>query len=166
VSYNFKQFSNNIKYGDLILFIIRSWSGFGDELGWAAAWLLRATNETTYKTDFDKHWAEFNLSNRPEQFSWDDKRAGLQVLMAKISGDEKYKTATQAYCDWVVNDAPKSAKGMVYLDQWGPLRHASNVAWICLQVYKFFKIFINTLLFNKRFQLIIGCRFRNKSNSL
>ena len=24
--------------------------------------------------------------------------------------------------------------GMVYLDQWGPLRHAANVAFICLQV--------------------------------
>jgi hypothetical protein len=38
-------------------------SGFGDELGWSAAWLLRATNDSKYKTDFEKHWTEFKLDS-------------------------------------------------------------------------------------------------------
>jgi hypothetical protein len=106
-------------------------------LGWAAAWLLKATNESKYKSDFDKHWSEFKLSGRPKEFGWDDKTAGLQVLMAKITGDNQYKSAVEAYSSFLVNTAPKSPKGMVYLDQWGPLRHAANSALICLQVCKY-----------------------------
>jgi len=104
---------------------------------------LRATNDTKYKTDFEKHWTEFNkqLNGRPEQFSWDDKTAGVQVLMAKLTGEDRFKTLAENYCDYVSKTAPKTPKGMVYLDQWGPLRHAANVAFICLQVcyYKFGK---------------------------
>jgi hypothetical protein len=67
----------------------RSWSGFGDELGWSAAWLYRATNEAKYKTDVDKHWSQFNLGSKSQQFSWDDKKPGLQVLMAKLTKEDK-----------------------------------------------------------------------------
>jgi rhamnogalacturonyl hydrolase YesR len=82
-------------------------------LGWSSAWLLRATNDSKYKTDFEKHWTEFKLDSRPQQFSWDDKTAGLQVLMAKVTGDQKYKKAAENYCDWVTKVAPKSPKGMI-----------------------------------------------------
>ncbi|CAG2180693.1 unnamed protein product, partial [Oppiella nova] len=98
----------------------KSWSGFGDELAWAATWLLRATNDTQYKAEVDKHFNEFGkqLMGQPTQFGWDDKTAGVQVLLAEVTGDEKYKTLAKTFCDWVVNTAPKSPKGMVYLDQW------------------------------------------------
>ena len=114
----------------------KSWSGFADELAWSAAWLLRATNDSQYKSEVDKHFNEFSkqLTGRPLQFGWDDKTAGVQTLMAEITGEQKYKTMAQTYCDYIVNTVPKSPKGMVYLDQWGPLRHAANVAFICLQV--------------------------------
>ena len=138
----------------------KSWSGFGDELAWAAAWLLRATNDSLYKAEVAKHFHEFNkqLTGQPIQFGWDDKTAGVQTLLAEITGEEQYKTMAKTFCDWVVHQAPKSPKGninflfiefqlkqswllptigMVYLDQWGPLRHAANVAFICLQVYFF-----------------------------
>lgn len=63
----------------LIIVLFSSWSGYGDELGWAAAWLYRATNVSRYLTDVQRHWAEFNLGEKPLEFSWDDKKAGLQV---------------------------------------------------------------------------------------
>jgi len=93
--------------------LIRSWSGFGDELAWSAAWLLRATNDTAYKTDVEKHFNEFSkqLNGKPLQFSWDDKTAGVQVLLAKVTGDDKYKQLTKTFCDWVSKEAPKSPKG-------------------------------------------------------
>jgi len=115
----------------------KSWSGFGDELAWAATWLLRATNDRHYKAEVDKHFNEFKqLMGKPTQFGWDDKTAGVQVLLAEVTGDEKYKTLAKTFCDWVVNTAPKSPKGMVYLDQWGTLRHAANAAFICIQAAK------------------------------
>ncbi len=88
-------------------------------MGWVAARLLKATNDSKYKSDFDKRWAEFNLRGRQKEFGWDDKTAGFQVLMAKITGDNQYKSAVEAYSSFLVNTAPKSPKGMVYLNQWG-----------------------------------------------
>jgi hypothetical protein len=90
----------------------RSRSGYGDELGWSSAWLLRATNDSAFKTDFEKHWTEFKLNERLQQFDWDDKTAGLQLLMAKITGEEKYKIAVRNYSEWLVKTAPKTPKGM------------------------------------------------------
>jgi endoglucanase len=109
-----------------------SWSGYGDELGWAAAWMYRATNETMYLNDLDGFWTEFNLNGRPSEFGWDNKVAGVQILMAALTGQPKYVQPATAFCDWVVNTAPKSPKGMVFLSEWGALRHAGNVAFACL----------------------------------
>ncbi|CAM6054737.1 unnamed protein product [Sphagnum tenellum] len=91
----------------------RSFSGFGDELAWAAAWLLRATNDSHYKSEAEKHFNEFGaqLNGKAVQFGWDDKTAGVQILMAEVTGEEKYKTMAKTFCDWVVHSAPKSPKG-------------------------------------------------------
>jgi endoglucanase len=113
----------------------KSWSGFGDELAWSAAWLLRATGDAMYKTEVEKHMNEFGkqLKGKPVQFSWDDKTAGVQILLAEVTKEEQYKTMAKTFCDWIVHEAPKTPKGMVYLDQWGTLRHAGNAAFLCLQ---------------------------------
>ncbi|OXA51379.1 endoglucanase E-4 [Folsomia candida] len=110
-----------------------SWSGYGDELGWAAAWLYRATNVTRYLDDVATHWQEFNLGERPLEFSWDDKKAGLQVLLARITNNQMYKDSAEAFCDYIINDVRRTPKGLVWLSEWGSLRHSSNVAFICLQ---------------------------------
>jgi len=118
----------------------RSMSGYGDELGWSAAWLLRATNDSVYKTDFEKHWTEFKLSERPapprvDAFFWDDKTHGLQVLIAKVTGEEKYKKIVQNYCDFLLKDAKRTPKRLLFnAEIWGPLRHSSNAALLLLQV--------------------------------
>ena len=75
----------------------RSWSGYGDELAWAAAWLLRATGEQRYQNDVEKHFAEFGLSTRPEEFSWDNKVAGVQILMAKITQHANYRQQAEHF---------------------------------------------------------------------
>lgn len=124
------------KYSDSITnaqAFYNSWSGFGDELGWSAAWLYRATNEEKYLTDARAHYTEFGLGARPQEFGWDDKKAGLQVLLAKVTGDTVYMNAAKEFCDFVLHDIPRSPKGLAFVSQWGALRHASNVAFICLQ---------------------------------
>ena len=75
----------------------RSWSGYGDELAWAAAWLLRVTGEQRYQNDVEKHFAEFDLSTRPEEFSWDNKVAGVQILMAKITQHANYRQQAEHF---------------------------------------------------------------------
>nr|CAH0109264.1 unnamed protein product [Daphnia galeata] len=107
-------------------------SDFGDELAWGAAWLYRATNNVTYLNDAKAFYTQFSLSNNPSEFSWDSKTAGVQVMMAKLTNDTLYKTAVKAFCDSKVNQ-PKTPKGLLFINTWGSLRHASNIAYICLQ---------------------------------
>jgi len=58
----------------------------------------------------------------------------LQVLLAQVTGDQKYIASAQAFCDFVVHDVQRTPLGLVYMSQWGSLRHASNVAFICLNL--------------------------------
>ncbi len=93
----------------------KSWSSFGDELAWAAAWLLRATGDKYYKSEVEKHFNQFSeqLTGQPAMFGWDDKTAGVQILMAEITKEEKYKNMTKTFCDYIVYGAPKTPKGLL-----------------------------------------------------
>lgn len=127
---------NRGKYSDSIrdaAEFYNSWSGFGDELAWAAAWLLRATGEDQFRVEVEKHFQEFGLNRRPDEFAWDNKAAGVQILMAKITKQTVYRQQAEAFCNYIVRQAPRTPKGLVFLSQWGALRHAGNVAFVCLQ---------------------------------
>lgn len=113
---------------------ILGYSGYGDELGWAAAWLLRATDDQTYRAHVDQHIAEFNLTESSTTFSLDDKKTAFQALMAKITNEESFRQLLQNYCNYVVQYGPRTPKGLYFIDARGSLRYASNTAFICLQV--------------------------------
>lgn len=51
-----------------------------DELVWAAAWLYRATNDQTYLD----YLGSANTGGTRNEFSWDDKYTGAQVLVSKV----------------------------------------------------------------------------------
>jgi len=51
-----------------------SWSGYQDELVWAAAWLYKASKDIYYLDRAESLYNEFNmLKKEPKEFSWDDK---------------------------------------------------------------------------------------------
>jgi len=117
-------------------------SGYKDELVWGAAWVFRATGKQMY-FDLAKTWYnEYGMAKAPlgMRFSWDDKTIGTQVLMAQITDDlslrAKYQSHAESYC----NDIQKPSKalytpgGLVYLDEWGPIRYSMNAAFACLLV--------------------------------
>ena len=56
----------------------------------------------------------------------------LQMLMARIFGDQQYKDDAARYCDNWVYGQPRTPKGLVYINDWGSLRHAANAAYGCL----------------------------------
>jgi hypothetical protein len=122
-------------------------------LGWAAAWLLKATNDSHYKTDVEKHYKEFNLTKN-SGFGWGEKSAGIHALMAKMTGEAVYKSTLQSYCHYVSVDVKKTPKGLSFLSNWGSLRDAANAAFICLQVIiQFFRciFLLNVYLIYKIF---------------
>ncbi len=107
----------------------QSYGGFKDELAFAAYWLYKATGDTgylnkakTYYGDGDYKWA----------LCWDDKSWGTALLLAKETGDAKYKNALEKHLDYWVNEIRKTPKGLAYLDQWAPIRYATTTAFVAL----------------------------------
>lgn len=124
------------KYSDsfpIVREFYNSYSGYGDEFLWAAAWLYRATREDKFRQDYGRWWTEFSLSGRPSEASWDWKQAHAQVLLAKIDGSAQYVNAARTFCDWAVYTVPRTPRGLAFISSWGSLRHTANVAYLCLQ---------------------------------
>nr|CAD1834039.1 unnamed protein product [Ananas comosus var. bracteatus] len=76
-----------------------SFSGYQDELLWAAAWLFKATNDAKYQKFVLEN---IEWSRSVSEFSWDNKYIGAQVLLAKehLAGNKnlrKYKTDADAF---------------------------------------------------------------------
>ncbi|XP_057521569.1 endoglucanase-like [Amaranthus tricolor] len=69
-----------------------SFSGYQDELLWAAAWLYKATGNDKYMNyvTSNKGW-----SQSVSEFSWDNKFAGVQILLA-----EEYLAGMQMLSDY------------------------------------------------------------------
>ena len=79
------------------------------------------------------------MKNLPNgmRFSWDDKTIGVSVLMGQITqGQERlsFLAPAEKYCDDVQNNKKVlvTPMGLLYLDEWGPIRYAMNSATVCL----------------------------------
>lgn len=111
-----------------------SWSGFYDELSWAAVWLYLATDDEGYLEKAERYWDE-QEHNYKWTMCWDDVSTGATLMLAKLTGDKEYSVWMEQNLDyWTtgvngerVNYTPK---GLAYLDTWGALRYATTEAFI------------------------------------
>ena len=75
----------------------RSWSGYEDELAWSAVWLYKATEDQNYlaKVSNFNPWSANNL------FSWDDKSAGVTLMLYALDTPQKTqaKAAFERFLD-------------------------------------------------------------------
>ncbi|KAJ6365888.1 hypothetical protein OIU77_002451 [Salix suchowensis] len=125
-------------------------SGYSDELLWAAAWLYRATD--------DEYFLKYVVDNAVymggtgwgvKEFSWDNKYAGVQILLSQIllEGRAGAYTSTlkqyQAKANYFAcaclqkNDGyniHKTPGGLMYVREWNNLQYASAAAFL-LAVY-------------------------------
>ena len=102
----------------------QSWSGYEDELLWAAAWMAKATGEGEFVKMAEEYYNQWDeLQGLPAEFSWDDKTAGAQLLMWQVTGEDKYKNNAQDFLDYLF-DCETTPKGLIWLtsSQWGSLR--------------------------------------------
>ncbi|KAE8712630.1 Endoglucanase 10 [Hibiscus syriacus] len=61
-------------------------TGYGDELLWAASWLYHATGDRFYlEYATGENRKDFASWGSPAWFSWDNKNAGTQVLLSRLS---------------------------------------------------------------------------------
>jgi len=127
------------KYSDCISdaqAFYNSWSGYLDELAWAAAWLHRATGDDDYLARAEALYAEAGTGTRWTH-NWDDKKQGTSVLLAQLTGEASYREDVQHLLDfWTVGDGGErityTPGGLAWLDQWGSLRYAATTAFLAL----------------------------------
>ncbi|XP_015080552.1 endoglucanase 11-like [Solanum pennellii] len=128
-----------------------SLSGYKDELLWAAMWLYKATDKS--------HYLKYALQNAQSfggttwaisEFSWDVKYAGLQLLAATLTRQEKrekeddkiieeYRSKGEYYLCSCLNQNNKTnvhrtPGGLLYIRQWNNMQYVSNAAFL-LMVY-------------------------------
>lgn len=125
-------------------------SGYSDELLWAAAWLHQATGEEYYlKYVADNAMYMGGTGWAVKEFSWDNKYAGVQILLSKVllegkagsyaSTLEQYQAkATYFACACLQeNDdynVQKTPGGLVYVREWNNMQYVSSAAFL-LAVY-------------------------------
>jgi endoglucanase len=122
-----------------------SFSGYQDELVWGACWLYLATKDETYLQKAEKEYDSLATEmGQPEKkytwtIAWDDKGYGCYVLLAQITGKERYHQDAQRWLDyWTVGVKDNKIKytpgGLAWLDTWGSNRYAANTSF-CALVY-------------------------------
>ncbi|XP_065866470.1 endoglucanase 5 [Euphorbia lathyris] len=125
-------------------------SGYSDELLWAAAWLYRATNEEYYlKYVIDNAVYMGGTGWAVKEFSWDNKYAGVQILLSKIlleGGGGAYASTLKKYqakADYFAcaclkkndgYDIQTTPGGLMYVREWNNLQYGSAAAFL-LAIY-------------------------------
>ncbi|XP_069681404.1 endoglucanase E-4-like [Periplaneta americana] len=109
---------------------------YEDELVWGATWLYKATGDQSYLTRAEQLYAEFDLGSWVGRFDWDWKNSGADVLLAQLTGKQTYKDSVQRFCDHMLYTQKKTPKGLVFISDWGSLRSAANIVYICLEAAK------------------------------
>lgn len=127
-------------------------TGYKDELLWAAAWLYHATHNESYlnyvSVGNGQEFAQWGAA--PTWFSWDNKHAGVQVLLSRVhlfgtntmssavrSDIEQYKMTAEAIICALLPDSPTSAPnrtegGLIWITQWNAIQNSVNSALLTL----------------------------------
>ncbi|KAH0987552.1 hypothetical protein GBA52_014729 [Prunus armeniaca] len=123
-----------------------SWSGYMDELLWAALWLYKATNNEDYlKYALNNAQAFGGTTWAIKEFSWDVKYAGVQIIASMLLKEEKhkqhmrileqYRSKAEFYiCACLdknnVTNVQRTPGGLLYIRQWNNMQYVSNAAFL------------------------------------
>ena len=120
-----------------------SYSGFYDELALAGCWLYKATGDKTYLAKAEEYANNFGTEFQGGDemayswtMSWDDTHMGACLLLAELTGKEKYYTPIENSIDCYNGKKPGSNPvtitpgGLSFLSEWGSVRYACNQAFI------------------------------------
>lgn len=111
-----------------------SWSGYNDEIVLAGAWIAKASsmmdtaNHASDVANAKSLYNQFPIGTGGE-FSWDNKEAGANLMMHKITGDSQYLQKFNQF-KTTINNGSKTPGGMWFIQQWGSVRHAANAAFL------------------------------------
>lgn len=61
-------------------------------------------------------------------------------MLAQLTRQSKYQKAARDFCDFSMQEQIRTPKGLLYISKLGTLRHAANVAFVCLEATDFIEI--------------------------
>ncbi|TYG82946.1 hypothetical protein ES288_D01G129700v1 [Gossypium darwinii] len=119
-------------------------TGYGDELLWAASWLYHATADQSYlEYVTGENGKEFAQWGSPTWFSWDNKLAGAQVLLSRLSffgasGNsviENYRKSAEDVMCGLLPQSPtatssRTESGLIWVSEWNSLQHPFASAFL------------------------------------
>lgn len=119
----------------------KSWSGFYDELSWAAAWIAMASGDQTYVDKAETYVPNWQTEDQSKIIKyrwaqcWDDVHIGAALLLAQLTNKDTYKNVLEMNLDyWTTgysgNKIKYTPKGLAWMDSWGSLRYATTQAFI------------------------------------
>jgi endoglucanase len=107
-----------------------SYSGYNDELLWAATWLFLATKRPVYL----KYIQEESISASVSEFSWDLKYAGAQILLTELflQGEKGLETFKKQADSFICSVLPDSPYHQIYISPGGliHLRDGANTQYV------------------------------------
>ncbi|XP_037456659.1 endoglucanase 19-like [Triticum dicoccoides] len=128
-----------------------SYSGYHDELLWAASWLHRASNNASYMTYVEAYGMQLGAGDDDYSFSWDDKRVGTKVLLSrgflrrKLQGLQLYKAHSDSYiCSLVPGTSGFQAGqytpgGLIYKEGESNMQYVTTATFLLLAYSKYLK---------------------------
>ncbi|XAR70101.1 Cellulase [Bertholletia excelsa] len=120
-----------------------SYSGYHDELLWGAAWIHRASRDASYLDYIQSNGHTLGADDDDYSFSWDDKRPGTKVLLAKsffennIQGLQLYKAHSDNYICSLIPGTPNfqaqyTPGGLLYKGSESNLQYVTTSAFLLL----------------------------------
>ncbi|XP_015884372.2 endoglucanase 16 [Ziziphus jujuba] len=113
-----------------------SFSGYNDELLWAATWLYMATKRPVYLEFIQDESISANVA----EFSWDLKYAGAQILLTKLyfEGEkslQNFKNQADSYVCSVLPDSPYhqifiTRGGMIFMRDGANTQYVTGTAFL------------------------------------
>ncbi|XP_031475956.1 endoglucanase 5-like [Nymphaea colorata] len=138
-----------------------STSGYMDELLWAAAWLFRASGDAKYLKYVVDNANEFGGTGMAvTKFDWDNKYAGIQILLSKLMMDgqgKQYNSTLAQFQDKAEYflcanlqknngyDVDMTPGGLLFVDENNNMQYASVSAFL-LAVYSDYLLSTNAEL--------------------
>ncbi|XP_065851085.1 endoglucanase 16 [Euphorbia lathyris] len=130
-----------------------SYSGYNDELLWAATWLYMASKKPIYL-----NYVMFEAINaNVAEFSWDLKYAGAQILLTQFffQGEKGLTPHKQSADSFICSNHPKSPYHQIYISPGGVLnlRDGANSQYVT-GASLLFSVYSDIL---KQFNQVVNC---------
>ncbi|KAJ4837631.1 Esterase/lipase/thioesterase [Turnera subulata] len=125
-----------------------SYSGYQDELLWGASWIHRASQNASYLSYIQSNGHTMGADEDDFSFSWDDKRPGTKILLAKeflektTAGFELYKSHSDNYICSIIPGTPSfqaqyTPGGLFYKATESNLQYVTTTTFLLLTYAKY-----------------------------